>query len=592
MRRSLLSGLVVLVAVVAAAVAARIYYGSRPAGPTPAAGQGPRVRLAVLVVFDQLRGDFLERWKPLFGRDGFNRLMTEGAWFTHCHYAQGTTATGPGHAAMLTGTCPDRHGIINNNWYEGGRVVYCAGSDRYELVPALPGGNGRGRGRDVGTPERLTAETLADVLKATYPTAKVFGLSLKDRSAILPTGRRPDGAFWFTSCFVTSTYYADRLPDWVEKFNASGAADRWYGRQWTRFRPDVNYDQYAGPDDAPGEGKGATVRDGPHKGWSQGVTFPHPMNPPVAGGDRPGREYYEALANSPFGNDLLAEFAKACVRAEQLGQRDVPDLLVVSFSSNDLVGHTWGPDSHEVLDITLRSDALMAEFLTFLDETVGRGRYVLALTADHGVCPLVEVSQARGRDARRVDVRELQRDLDAHLQERFGPPPGLAGASGRSAAWVEAFGEPGTFPWVYLNHQLVAAAGTTTDEVARVAAEFLRTRPRVARAYTRAELTAGPLPDPIGERVRRSYHPQRAGDVYVALREYDLPSRPTDPGTTHGAPYDYDTHVPLIVFGPGVAGGPKDEPTTPQAVAAILARWLGVRPPEQSEFPVPAALGE
>lgn len=592
MRRSLLSGLVVLVAVVAAAVAARVYYGSRPAGPTPAAGQGPRVRLAVLVVFDQLRGDFLERWKPLFGRDGFNRLMTEGAWFTHCHYAQGTTATGPGHAAMLTGTCPDRHGIINNGWYEGGRVVYCAGSDRYELVPAPLGGNGRGRGRDIGTPERLTAETLADVLKATHPTAKVFGLSLKDRSAILPTGRQPDGAFWFTSRFVTSTYYADRLPAWVEEFNASGVADRWYGRQWTRFRTDVNYDEHAGPDDAPGEGKGVTVRDGPNKGWSQGVTFPHPMNPPAVENDRPGREYYEALANSAFGNDLLAEFAKACVRAEQLGQRDVPDLLVVSFSSNDLVGHTWGPDSHEVLDITLRSDALMAEFLTFLDETVGRGRYILALTADHGVCPLVEASQARGRDARRVDIRELQRDLDAHLRERLGPPAGSAGASSRSAAWVEAFGEPGTFPWVYLNPQTIAAAGKTTDEVARAAAEFLRTRPRVARAYTRAELTAGPLPDRIGERVRRSYHPERAGDVYVVLHEYDLPSRPTDTGTTHGAPYDYDTHVPLIIFGPGVAGGPKDEPTTPQAVAAILARWLGVRPPEQAEFPVPATLGE
>jgi predicted AlkP superfamily pyrophosphatase or phosphodiesterase len=574
--------------VVASAVTALVYLGFRRPVEVPPPAE-PRVKLAVLVVFDQLRGDFLERWKPLFGRDGFARLQSEGAWFRHCHYPYGTTNTGPGHASMLTGTCPDRHGIISNNWFERGTVVYCAGSDRYELVPPPPAPKTpvKGRPKEIGSPDRLTAETVADVLKATRPTAKVFGLSLKDRSGILPTGKRPDGAYWFTGKFVTSTYYADRVHPWVEAFNTSGAAERWYGQEWTRFRADVNYDTHAGPDAAPGEGQGASVREGAAKGWSQGVAFPHPMNPsPGVGSAKPGKEYYEAVANSPFGNNLLLDFTKACVTAEQLGQRDVPDLLVVSFSSNDLVGHTWGPDSHEVLDTTLRSDALMADFLAFLDEKVGKGQYVLALTADHGVCSLVETSRSRGIDAKRIDIRELQKELEGHLTQRFGGP---VSEEGKKPAWVEAFGEPATFPWVYFNPKVLAAAGKTADEVAKVAAEFLATRPHVAKAYTRADFAA-PQRDVIGERVRRSYHPERAGHVYVVLKEYDLPSKATETGTTHGAPYDYDTHVPLIVYGPGVAGGPKDEPTTPQAAATVLAKWLGLRPPEKAEFPVPSTL--
>ncbi len=587
MRTYLLPASVLLVVAVALVVFAHFGFRRPVTPPVPA---GPRVKLAVLVVFDQLRGDFLERWKPLFVRDGFARLQSEGAWFTRCNYPYGTTNTGPGHASMLTGACPDRHGIVSNNWFERGGVVYCAGSDRYDLVPqpTLTKAATTGKRREVGSPERLNAETVADVLKATHPAARVFGLSLKDRSAILPTGKRPDGAYWFTGQFVTSTYYADRLHPWVEAFNNSQFADRWYGKDWTRFRTDVDYEKHAGPDAVLGEGKGVAGRDPSSKGWSQGVAFPHPMNPPAGlAPGKPGREYYESLANSPFGNDLLLELAKTCVTAEKLGTRDVPDLLVVSFSSNDLIGHTWGPDSQEVLDVTLRSDALMADFLAFLDEKVGKGHYLLALTADHGVCPLPEVSRQKGIEANRIDVREFQKELDSHLTERFGVavPEG-----GKKPAWVEAFGEPGTFPWVYFNPKVVAAAGKSVDEVAKVAAGFLATRPGVSKAYTRADLVDGGPLDLIGERVRRSLHSTRSGEVYVVLKEYHLPSRPTDTGTTHGAPHGYDTHVPLLVYGPGIAGGARTEPTTPQAAAAIFTEWLGLRSPDRVAFPVPVSL--
>ena len=552
-----------------------------PVAPAVMADPRPRVRLAVLVVFDQMRGDFPEKWKPLFGPDGFIRLQNQGATFTRCYYPYGTTTTGPGHASMLTGTCPDRHGIVNNNWHEPGGDIYCAGDPRYSLVPApKPAAPDPKTGKTPappqgGTPERLLSETVADVLKRTRPRAKVFGLSLKDRSAILPTGKNPDGAFWFDGRFVTSTYYTDKLghtpPRWVASFNASGTAEQWFGKNWDRFRPELDYTAFSGPDDAPGEGTGT----------KQGKTFPHPLS---SGLKTPGKEYYEALANSPFGNELLLEFAKVCVRAENLGRHDEPDLLVVSFSSNDPIGHTWGPDSQEVLDVTLRSDAILAELLGFLDSRVGKGKYLLALTADHGICPLPEFSAAHDRpDAKRVDPAALRVGAENHLRATFGAPTDPKAKSG----WIEEF----VAPWYYLNERLLKAGGRDRAEVARSLADYLTAQPDVYRAYTREDLSGGRLPrDEVDRRVRRSFRPERCGDVYVVLKPFDLLAKPGSTGTTHGAPHGYDAHVPLMVLGPGIPGGTRTEPIAPQAAATIFARFLGVRPPADAEFAVPASL--
>ncbi|MEJ5276505.1 MAG: alkaline phosphatase family protein [Thermogemmata sp.] len=571
-------------------------------GSSGSAVANPKVRLAVLLVFDQLRGDFLERWEPLWGPDGFRRLQQEGAWFIHCHYPYGVTTTGPGHASILTGTCPDRHGIVNNNWYEDGEEVYCATSSRYRLVPAVPKdskGNeaeapspaAKPRVPQAGTPDRLLAETVADVLRTAHPAAKIFGLSLKDRSAILPVGRRPDGAYWFTQRFVTSTYYAERLPEWVEAFERRQVVQRWFGQSWERYRKDIDYTRWSGPDDQEGEGIGArvTAAKDPARGWSQGRTFPHPLHPPQR--RAPGREYYEALANSPFGNELLAEFAKACITAEKLGSDDIPDLLVISFSSNDLVGHTWGPDSQEVLDITLRSDRIVADLLQFLDAQVGRGKYLLALTADHGICPLPEVSRQRQIYAQRVEVRRLLEQTQEHLNRVYALKTEEGSALGRRASWFEAV----SLPWLYLNPRVVAAVGKSREEVAQETARFLNEQAEVYRAWTRKELVQGfPATETVGRRMARSFHPHRCGDVVIVLKPYCLPrsSNPATPstGTTHGAPFSYDTHVPLLVYGPGIAGGVRHEATTPQAIAAIFAHYLGLRPPQQAEFPVPKTL--
>ena len=529
-----------------------------------------RVKLAVLVVFDQLRGDYLDKWRYLFGPDGFVRLETEGAWFTRCHYPYGVTTTGPGHASILSGTCPDHHGIVNNEWYEKHQEVYCAGSDRYQFVPpAAPPKPGE-KPKPVGTPDRLLCETVADVLKR-ETGGKVFGLSLKDRSAILPTGKRPDGAYWFTDKFITSTYYPNDPQPWVREFNRSKFVDRWHGKSWDRLRTDIDYAALSGPDDVKGEGIGATQEVDKKVVWRQGRTFPHAMNPPTD--KAPGSAYYASLANSPFGNDVLLEFAKRCIVAEHLGQDDVPDLLVVSFSSNDLIGHAWGPDSQEVFDVTLRSDALMAEFLGFLDSTVGHGNYVLALTADHGVCPLPEVA-AKTRPASRVSGTRMAQDAEKYLASRFGP-----------AKWIEKFSPP----WFYLNQAVLVNSGRGRDEVSRALADYLASRPDVARAFTADDLLAASPTDDVATRMRRSYYPTRCGDVCPVLRPYCI-FGDGETGTTHGSPWGYDTHVPLLVMGPGVKGGQHSEPTTPQATAAIFSRFLGVSPPRCAEFPVPATL--
>jgi hypothetical protein len=553
----------------------------------------PRVKLAVLVVFDQMRGDYLERWRGLFGQAGFARLQTEGAWYTHCYYPYATTTTGPGHTSVLTGTCGDRHGIINNTWYEGGAVVSCAGSSRYELVPpALPVipdpkvKDVKPKPKEIGNPDRVLAETVADVLRAGHPNAKIFGLSIKDRSAVLPVGKRPNGAYWFDGRFVTSTYYSDGVHPWVESFNkltTSGnleGANKWFGKDWTPTQSGSECFDWLDP---------VAARMGKSTKDNREPAFRHPN---TGGKTKPGKEYYDLLVTSPFGNEMLLELAKSCTTAEKLGKHDTPDLLVVSFSSNDLIGHMWGPDSPEVLDVTIRSDAIMANLLSFLDTEVGKGQYLLAVTADHGICPLVEVSKEQGiHDAERVNLKTMQEAIEEHLAKCYGSA-GEVTEGPKKRGWIEAFGEPSTFPWLYFNPKMLATSGKSRDEVARTIADFLASRPHVARVFTRADLTKGfPVSDAIGNRVRRSYNRERSGDVYVLLKPYCLQIEGLKArGTTHGTPYNYDTHVPLLVYGPGISGGVRTEPIVPQAAAAIFSKWLGLRLPNKAEFPIPATL--
>jgi hypothetical protein len=539
---------------------------------TDAAPQPPPVKLAVMVVFDQLRGDYLTRWNDLFSDGGFHRLEKDGAWFQNCNYPYAGTVTGAGHASLATGCSPCIHGVFANEWYDRseGQVVYCATSPKWQRVPAPVADAKKSKKTQGGAPVRLLAPTLADALKeATGGKGHVVSLSSKDRGAVFTGGKKPDACYWIdgaTGQAITSTYYRDHLEDWVTAFNKEKRADRWFGKDWLRLRTDIDYEKYSGPDDAPGESLG-------YSNAIQGRTFPHPMD---GGLKQPGKTYYELLYASPFGNELLLDLVDRAVDAEKLGAHETPDLLCVSFSCTDPVGHAWGPDSQEVLDGVLRADLIVKGLLDLLDAKVGKGRYVLVLSADHGVCPLPEASRKQGRDAGRIPATALKTGAEDFLQKTFGKKD-----DGGQA--IEKVLEQ----YVYLNRAWLKGHDLDQSRVEAALAKWFTQQRGIQAAYTRTELTKEmPADDVIGQKVKRSFYPERSGDVVIVPKPYYLiTDRLT--GTTHGSPHPYDTLVPLLVYGPGVRAGVRGDAVTPQAAVPILAHMLRIKPPADAECGVP-----
>jgi predicted AlkP superfamily pyrophosphatase or phosphodiesterase len=531
-------------------------------------------RLAVLVVFDQMRGDYLSRWEPLFEKGGFRRLLSEGAWFQDCHYPYAGTWTAAGHATMSTGCLPDTHGIIANEWYDrkAGKEVSCVETDRYTMVPPAADPK-KNKG---ASPHFLLAPTLADVLKeATGGKARVVALSLKDRSAVLPGGRRPDACYWMdkNGRFVTSTYYRDREHAWVRDLNRSGLTSSWLGKNWQRSRDDVDYVRWAGPDDVPGEGKG----------YLQGRTFPHPFQKGKKG---EMANYYNALNTSPVGNEVLLDLARRAIEAEKLGQHETTDFLSISFSSNDLIGHAWGPDSQEVLDVTLVSDRMMRDLMTLLDEKVGKDRWVLALTADHGICPLPEVTRAKGQLAYRVNPKPFREAAEDYLDDLY--PPGKAAEKGKGQ-WIEKH----TYHMLYLDRKRIARRGAKQEEVEAALAKWAVQQRAIGAAYTRRQLAGkDDTKDPLLRSARRSFVAERSGDVMLIPAPYCImvDRELALAGTTHGSPHPYDTHVPLLVHGPGIRPGIRRDRVSPEQTAVILAEALGLKPPARAKVKVPAGL--
>jgi predicted AlkP superfamily pyrophosphatase or phosphodiesterase len=552
-----------------------------PGGTRGADDKSGKPKLAVIVVFDQLRGDYLEKWQELFGDGGFRRLQTEGAWFTNCHYPYADTLTAPGHTSLVTGTSPYKHGIIANDWYDraSGEDVSAVHTERYQPVPPVKAIKKQGKETKVlgAAPLRRREETIGDVLwRLSKGKAKMGSLSIKDRAAILLAALRAHFAYWFsasTGGFVTSTYYTDTLHSWVKDFNAKSLSKGWFGEDWTRLRPNLDYAKYSGPDNVPFEGIG----------YFQGRVFPHPLK---GGLDKLGKSYYEALANSPRGNDLLLALAKTAIVAEKMGQGDETDLLTLSFSSNDLIGHCWGPDSQEVLDVTLRSDLILKDLLDFLDAKVGKGQYMVVLSADHGICPVPELLHAQGKDAGRVSADSLRKGGEAHLQAAFAK-------DGTKRQWIEKM----SGSWFYFNRGVMQELGLSSSDVEASLAGWLQKQPGVQAAFTRTQVGGkAQLADPLAESVRLSFFPEASGDVKVLLKPNYLFAvnflKNPAYATTHGSPHPYDTHVPLLAYGPGIRPGKHAERVTPQALATILARALHVPLPSGAEAPLPAGVLE
>jgi Type I phosphodiesterase / nucleotide pyrophosphatase len=565
-----------------------IWYIAKPIGISPRMGEAitatPGVgKLVVVAVFDQLRGDYLEKWSQHFGNDGFEKLKRDGVWFSNAYLPYAASSTGPGHASIATGVPPSVHGIIENRWFDraSGKVAYAATTDDpIERVPRLPGGKSdKWPGL---TAQRMLAPTVGEQLRQhTNGKARVVSLALKDRSAVMMGGKDATGVYCFDSSvseFHTSSYYRAKLPEWVTKFNASSAIEQWSGRPWDRLKGVELYDQI-GPDDMKGEGGRAFLGK---------TTFPH-LLPKV--GEK-GASYGERLESSAFGNDLLWEFAKAAIEGEQLGDHSQSDLLYVGFSSNDIIGHAFGPDSHEVFDVTLRTDQLLGAMLKYLDARLGKDRFTLIVTADHGICPLPEVSVKKHPSAKRISHGDLLGGLDAALDEAFGMPDGVPGV------WVEKDAQPkDVHPWVYLNRRTIDTVGAPYEVVEAYAKNWLAGRADTLVAFSRTQLQKGTftseLEKTFGPMVQLSFHPDRAGDLYIITSPFILPLGNLSLGTDHGTPHEYDRHVPILVYGNGVPKlGRREEAVSSLSVAAITAHVLGVPKWEKLVGVVPAVLAK
>ena len=527
MRNSRRSGTIVaLVAVVLVAVggAGPAATGSQGTGPGAAApGRRPsnaRPRLVLLVAVDQMRFDYLTRFRERF-KGGFARLLGQGAVFTNAHLEHYPTVTAVGHSTMLSGATPALSGIVGNDWYdrEAGKNVTSVFDPAVEQVGATG---------PASSPWRLLVSTLGDELKMAGRRSRVIGLSFKDRSAILPVGRMADGAYWLdpaTRRFVSSTWYSANLPAWVDVFNERRVAEGFAGAEWR----------------SPGGDLLKKIPPGP------------------------GPELNAAVYESQFGNELLEAFAEAALEGEQLGQRDTTDVLSVSFSSNDAVGHRRGPDSEEVAEMTVRTDQVIGTLLAAVDRKVGAGRTLVVLTSDHGVAPLPELMAERRMPGGRMTTAQLADPVEAALAAAYGPGRWVAGMAGSS---------------LYLNRALIRDKELDDREVEARAVRALADVPHVARAFTRGQLLAGQVPDdPVSRRVLRGFHPRRSGDVEVLLDPYWI--REAE-GTTHGTPYSYDSHIPLVLMGPGIRPGRHHRAVALNDLAPTLATLLEVETPSGS----------
>jgi predicted AlkP superfamily pyrophosphatase or phosphodiesterase len=488
-----------------------------------AAPAAPKTKLVVAIIIDQFRYDYMTRFDASY-QGGLRQLHDGGAFFTDAHQAHYPTVTAVGHAAFLTGSIPAVDGIIGNEWFERetGKVVTSVSDDATKLV----GGNG-GTG---SSPRRLVGSTLGDEIKIAGPgDSTVIGISLKDRAAILPVGHAANAAYWFeheSGQFVSSDYYMQELPAWVRAFNKSDGANRYAAAKWMPM------------DSAPG-------------------AQPFRILPAVL-----GKPYYEAMIGTPYGNEMLEAFAEDALKEEHLGRHSGTDVLTVSFSSNDVLGHQVGPDAPEVRDMCIRTDRILGQLLRAVEAEAGAGNYVVVLTSDHGVAPKPEELTKRGMPAGRFSGDEVSRAIESALSEKYGP----------ANKWM--------LESTYLDRELLRAKHIPLTDAEETAAEAVRKLPYVFRVYTSTQLEHENLEgDPIGKLVQRGFYRGRAADLFIIQKPYWIASKD---GTTHGTPFSYDTHVPVIFFGRGIRAGRYDENIRVADIAPTLAALLGVNTPSGS----------
>jgi predicted AlkP superfamily pyrophosphatase or phosphodiesterase len=484
-------------------------------------------KLLLVVVVDQFRYDYLLRFRADY-HGGIARLLDGGAVFADARYPQFPTVTAVGHSTILSGATPSISGIIENSWLdrETDQQVTSVSDKSTTLLGNDKGGEG-------ASPNRLLVSTIGDELKMAGRQSKVIGISIKDRSAILPAGHMADAAYWFDTAsehFVSSTYYMKDLPAWVTAINAGQPAAKYKDVNWSA----VN----AKPGDKPfcSTKKGSELR------------------------------YCGAIEHTPFAGELLVDFAEKAITEEKLGSHPDTDILSLSFSANDYVGHDLGPDSPELRDITIRTDQLLGKLLDFINTRVGQENTLVVFTADHGVAPIPKVNNDRKMPGGWLSAADYSAKINARLVEKFG-----------KGDWIKS----DTSGFIYLNYTTIGKNDLERVEVRRFAAEVARILPHIARVMTRDDLLqGGESADSVGRAMQLGFYGPRSADLELLPEPYFIFG--SAPGTTHATPYSYDNHVPVIFYGAGIHAGVRYEPIKVNDIAPTLAAILGIETPSGS----------
>ena len=516
----------------------------------PAMAQNPfrRPKLVVGVVVDQMRWDYLYRYQERFGDNGFKRLMREGfnCENTMLNYIPAVTAIG--HTSIYTGSVPAIHGIAGNDFHIDGKQTYCTDDAAVATV---------GSNSDAGkmSPHNLKVTTIGDELHlATNYRSKIISVSLKDRASILPGGHTADGAYWFdaeTGNFITSTYYRKDLPGWLKKFNDRQLAKHYLSQDWETLYPTESY-------------KNSTADNNSYENPFPGADTP---TMPVATSKLMDSEGLGLIRNTPYGNTLTIDLALAAIDGERLGNRGETDMLAVSLSSTDYIGHQFGTYAIETEDTYLRLDRDIARLLAALDQKIGKGEYLLFLTADHAAAHNFKFLTDKGIPAGGWDIGKTKAALNSHLKAEFKTDCNLVS---------------GLLNYqIFLDNEKIDSLCISKENVVAAAIDYIKRGEGVYCAVEQENAGTATLPSPIKNRIVNGYYPGRSGEIQIIMQPgwYGLESEATG-GTDHGVWHPYDTHVPLIFFGSGINPGATFTPVEITDIAATVCALLHIQMPD------------
>ena len=505
-------------------------------------------KLVVGIVVDQMKMEYIYRFSDDFSQNGFKKLIADGYTFHNMHYNYMPTYTAPGHASIYTGTTPAVHGIVGNEWYNRttGKNMYCTDDVSVSML-----GDGVAKEGEM-SPKNLLSTTITDELRmASNFKAKVIGLSIKDRGAILPAGHFANWAFWFskTGSFISSSFYGEKLPDWVTQFNQEKNYMTYINKGWDLMNPMNTYNESLS-DNNPYEGKIDKTKD---------AVFPYDLKKIY---DIKGAEI---LKSTPYGNDILADFAIRTIEKEALGKGNITDFLTVSFSSTDYVGHTFGAHSIELQDTYLRLDKTIANFIANLDLTIGKGNYLLFLTADHAGAENASYLRDHKYEVKNIDENSFTTDLKKFSVDTFG------------VNIVSDFSNANLF----FDKTIIKEKGLELSKIKQSFKDYLMTYKEVKRVYTEEEILNSTGNDYYLNFIFKGYDPKQNGDIVVLYGTGNIDFGIT--GTTHGTPYSYDTHVPCLFYGWNIKKGESYEKKEITQIAPTIAQKIKIPFPNGTE---------